>query len=71
MDLGNTGLVIAHTSSGAEELAKKAGGVKVVSAFHTVPSEVLFGVFEGKRQSTRPSLVYCGTIKEAKVWPLN
>jgi predicted dinucleotide-binding enzyme len=66
MDLGNTGLVIAHTSSGAEELAKKAGGVKVVSAFHTVPSEVLFGVFEARRQSTRPSLVYCGDDKRGK-----
>ncbi len=66
MDLGNTGLVIAHTSSGAEELAKKVGGVKVVSAFHTVPSEVLFGVFEGQRQSTRPSLVHCGDDKRGK-----
>jgi 8-hydroxy-5-deazaflavin:NADPH oxidoreductase len=25
-----------------------------------VPSEVLFGVFEARRQATRPSLVYCG-----------
>ena len=66
MDPGNTGLVIAHTSSGAEELAKKVDGARVVSAFHTVPSEVLFGVFEGRRRSARPSLVYCGDDKRGK-----
>ena len=60
MDAGNTGLVISHTSSGAEELAKRLAAAKVVSAFHTVPSEVLFGVFEARRKSKRPSLVYCG-----------
>jgi predicted dinucleotide-binding enzyme len=37
MDVGNTGLVVAHTSSGAEELAKKANGARVVSAFNSVP----------------------------------
>lgn len=36
MDLGNTGLVIAHTSSGAEELAKKSCGAKVASAFQEI-----------------------------------
>jgi predicted dinucleotide-binding enzyme len=60
MDAGNTGLVVAHTSSGAEELAKKAKMAKVVSAFNTVPSEVLFGVFDARGEATRPSLVYCG-----------
>ena len=46
MNADDTGLVVAHTSSGAEELAKKARGARVVSAFGTVPSEVLFAVFE-------------------------
>jgi predicted dinucleotide-binding enzyme len=32
----------------------------VVSAFGTVPSEVLFSVFEARGKTTRPSLVYCG-----------
>ncbi len=59
MDAGNTRLVVAHTSSGAEELAKKAKRAKVVSAFNTVPSEVLFSVFEARRKAARPSLVYC------------
>ncbi len=56
----DTGLVVAHTSSGAEELARKIPEARVVCAFNTVPSEVLFGVFEARRKAARPSLVYCG-----------
>ena len=59
MNADDTGLVIAHTSSGAEALAKKVPKARVVSAFNTVPSEVLFGVFEARRKASRPSLVYC------------
>jgi 8-hydroxy-5-deazaflavin:NADPH oxidoreductase len=60
MDADNTDLVIAHTMSGAEALAKKAPNAKVVCAFNTVPSEVLFGVYATRRRANRPSLVYCG-----------
>ncbi len=60
MNNDNTELVLAHTSSGAEALAKKLPKARVVSAFNTVPSEVLFGVFEARRKAIRPSLVYCG-----------
>ena len=60
MNPDDTGLVIAHTSSGAEALAKKVPKARVVCAFGTVPSEVLFGVFAGRRKVRRPSLVYCG-----------
>src|SRR5216117_434953 len=60
MNADNTDLVIAHTSSGAEALAKRVPEARVVSAFNTVPSEVLFGVFEARRKARRPSLVYCG-----------
>lgn len=67
MNEDNTSLVVAHTSSGAEELAKKISQARVVSAFNTVPSEVLFGVFyESRRKVTRPSLVYCGDDEHAK-----
>src|SRR3989475_1361620 len=66
MNADNTDLVIAHTSSGAEALAKKVRRAHVVSAFGTVPSEVLFGVFEGRRKANRPSLVYCGDDPAAK-----
>ena len=44
MNADDTDLVIAHTSSGAEELAKKVPKARVVSAFGTVPCEVLFDV---------------------------
>ena len=66
MDADNTKLIIANTSSGAEELAKKVPRAHVVAAFQTVPSEVLFGVFEAKRKKNRPSLVYCGDNQKAK-----
>jgi 8-hydroxy-5-deazaflavin:NADPH oxidoreductase len=66
MNADDTGLVIAHTSSGAEELAKKVPKARVVSAFGTVPSEVLFDVFEARRKARRPTLVYCGDDKKAK-----
>jgi predicted dinucleotide-binding enzyme len=60
MNAGNTELIVAHTSSGAEELAKMVPRTRVVCAFNTVPSEVLFGVYEAGRRADRPSLVYCG-----------
>jgi len=66
MNRDDTALVVAHTSSGAEELAKRARGARVVSAFGTVPSEVLFAVFEARNGDRRPSLVYSGDDMEAK-----
>ncbi len=66
MDAGNTKLIVANTSSGAEELTKKIPRARVVSAFNTVPSEVLFGVYEARRKTTRPSLVYCGDDESGK-----
>ena len=66
MNDDNTELVVAHTSSGAEELAKRVPKARVVSAFNTVPSEVLFGVYEAKRKAGRPSLVYCGDDSSSK-----
>jgi len=62
----DTELVVAHTSSGAEELAKKIPKARVVAAFNTVPSEVLFGVYEARRKASRPSLVYCGDDRRGK-----
>lgn len=66
MNADDTALVIAHTSSGAEALAKKVPKARVVSAFSTVPSEVLFGVFAARRRTTKPSLVYCGDDARSK-----
>jgi predicted dinucleotide-binding enzyme len=66
MNPGDSGLVIGLKSSGAEQLAKKIPRAHIVSAFSTVPSEVLFGVFEARRKRNRPSLVYCGNHSGAK-----
>lgn len=67
MNADDTELVVAHTSSGAEALAAKVPKARVVLAFNTVPSEVLFDVFDARDDdSPRPSLVYCGDHKRAK-----
>jgi 8-hydroxy-5-deazaflavin:NADPH oxidoreductase len=66
MNEKNTELVVAHTSSGAEELARMVPKTRVVSAFTTVPSEVLPRVYESHRRTARPNLVYCGDDKVAK-----
>ena len=66
MNEDSTELVVAHTSSGAEELAKMIPKARVVAAFQTVPSEVLFGVYEARRRARRPSLVYCGDDENSK-----
>ncbi len=66
MNADDSELVVAHTSSGAEELAKKVPAARVVSAFGTVPSEVLFAVYETRGDTPRPSMVYCGDDDAAR-----
>jgi len=66
MNADDTDLVVAHTSSGAEELAKKIPAARVVAAFGTVPSEVFFDVFAARRKTTRASLLYCGDDAKSK-----
>jgi predicted dinucleotide-binding enzyme len=66
MNADDTALAIAHTSSGAEELARKLPDARIVAAFGTVPSEVLFDVYQKRRRARRPSLVYYGDDRKAK-----
>jgi 8-hydroxy-5-deazaflavin:NADPH oxidoreductase len=66
MSADDSRLVVGFSSSGAEQLARKARGARVVSAFSTVPSEVLFPVFERRRRKVRPDLMYCGDDTDAK-----
>lgn len=66
LNADNSEFVVAHTSSGAEELARRAPGARVVAAFNTVPSEVLFNVFAARNEAPRPSLLYCGDDPGAK-----
>jgi 8-hydroxy-5-deazaflavin:NADPH oxidoreductase len=66
MSQSDSELVVAHKSSGAVALARRYKRARFVSAFGTVPSEVLFDVFEARRKANRPSLVYCGDDRGAK-----
>ena len=66
MNADNTVLVVSDSSSGAEQLARKIPKARVVCAFNTVPSEVLFAVYEARRRAMRPSLVYCGDDSSSK-----
>jgi 8-hydroxy-5-deazaflavin:NADPH oxidoreductase len=67
MNASDTALAVAHTSSGAEVLARKVRKANVISAFSTVPSEVLFKAFDAKRRTRRrPSLIHCGDDQDAK-----
>ena len=65
MNEENSELVVGTTSSGAEELAKKLPTARVAAAFNTVPSEVLFRIFESKSDE-RPHVVYYGDDERAK-----
>jgi predicted dinucleotide-binding enzyme len=66
LDLSNTNLVVGHSDSGAEAIARKLPGCKVVAAFQATPSEVLQDVFQGRNRSPRPSMVYCGDDRISK-----
>ena len=66
MSKDDSRLVVGHTTSGAEALAAKIRRGHVVSAFSTVPIEVLFRVFEGRGKGSRPDLVYCGDDEGAR-----
>lgn len=66
LDASNRELVVAHTDSGAETIARKIPGAHVVAAFQATPSEVLQGVFEARDKSPRPSMVFCGDHDESK-----
>ena len=70
MNADDTDLVVAHTSSGAEELAKKIPAARVVAAFGTVPSEVFFDVFAARRKPRGRASSTAGTTRRARGLPL-
>ncbi|HLB08068.1 MAG TPA: NADPH-dependent F420 reductase [Gemmatimonadaceae bacterium] len=63
MTADDTELAIGHTSSGAEELARRTGA-SVVAIFNTITSELLSDDAEVVR--VRPDVVYCGDSEAAK-----
>ena len=66
MTRNDSRMVVGLTTSGAETLAARRRQARVVSAFSTAPSEVLFSVFEKRKRKTRPDLVFCGNHTGAK-----
>jgi 8-hydroxy-5-deazaflavin:NADPH oxidoreductase len=70
MNDDDTELVVAHTSSGAEELAKMVPKARVVAAFQTVPSEVLFGVYQASAKPGDRVSCIAATTRVGSVWPL-
>ena len=59
MDDNDTELVVAHTSSGAEEPAKKIPKARVVLAFNIVPVRCFLAFTRpAQGQSTKPSLLW-------------
>lgn len=66
MNDDDTERVVAHTDSGAEQLARRIPKARVVSAFNSVPSEVLFPVFQRRTRTRRPHLEYCGDDARAR-----
>src|SRR5436853_2035050 len=60
MNEDNTELVVAHTSSGAEELEKRFQRLGSSAPSTPCRAKCFLGVFEARRKSTRPGLVYCG-----------
>ena len=66
MTRNDSRMVLGLTTSGAETLAARRRKARVISAFSTAPSEVLFSVFEKRKRTTRPDLVFCGNHKGAK-----
>jgi 8-hydroxy-5-deazaflavin:NADPH oxidoreductase len=62
----DSGLAIGLTTSGSEELAKKIPQARIVSAFNTLPSEVLFSVFAGDAGDATPGVVYCSDDAHAQ-----
>ena len=66
MSADDSHLVVGHTTSGAEALSNKVPKAHVVSAFSTVPSEVLFAVYEKQKTRAVPDVVYCGDHAGAK-----
>lgn len=66
MNKADSRMVLGFSTSGAEALAAKVPRAHVVSAFSTVPSEVLFPVFSRRKRRMPSDLVYCGDNKRAK-----
>jgi 8-hydroxy-5-deazaflavin:NADPH oxidoreductase len=64
MNVADNALVVGHRTSGAEIVARRACGARVVKAFNTVPSELLHAGAHVLPE--RPAVCYCGDDRSAK-----
>jgi predicted dinucleotide-binding enzyme len=63
MNEDDSALVLGHTTSGAEELARRSGA-PVVAIFNTVTSELITN--DARMARVKPDVVYCGDEDAAK-----
>ncbi|MFC0266412.1 NADPH-dependent F420 reductase [Kushneria aurantia] len=61
----DSALVVGHSDSGAEQIARKLPGARVAAAFQTTPSEVFAEVFAARERAVKASCVYCSDDPEA------
>ena len=62
----DSALAVGHTTSGAEELAKRLPKAHVVAAFNTIPSELLHEEVLARHPDLRPEVIHCGGPAAAK-----
>jgi predicted dinucleotide-binding enzyme len=62
-------LVVGFATSGAEALAAKVPGAHVVSAFSTIPSEVLFSILRDAEGNRGRTLFIAATMKGRSAQP--
>jgi predicted dinucleotide-binding enzyme len=62
----DSALAVGHTTSGAEELARRLPGARVVAAFNTIPSELLHKEVLARRPGVRPEVIQAGDDSAAK-----
>lgn len=66
LDADDRELLIGHSDSGAENLARRLPNSRLVAAFQATPSEVLRSVYDNRADSLRPSQLFCGDDATAK-----
>jgi len=64
MNAADSALAVGQGTSGAEIVARRARGARVVKAFNTVPSELLHAGAHVLPE--RPAVCYCGDDRAAK-----
>jgi len=70
MSKDDTHIVIGRTTSGAEALMAKIPSAHVVSAFSSVPRNMLLQVFERRGKGSPPDLIIAERTNKQRARPL-